>query len=376
MPRRDRPSLSIVDRLVLREVALAVLGVFLVLLLVIVGHSFVKLLDDVMSGEYPPAALAPLLGMAVAEFGVELAPLALMLGVILGLGRMARDNELLVIRGFGFGFLRLYRTLGVLVLPAAGLLAWLAYVGVPAAARAADALVREAQHRPDIAALGEGRFTRSPDGQWVVFSEQNLRDEKALDGVFVHRRVPGGFEIETARRALQHTDPQTGERFIVLMDGRRVVGSAEALDYQILEFRRHTLRVPGLEAGRVIEELRALPTQALLAREDPGRLAELQRRTTIPLAAVLLVLLAVPLAQTAPRQGRFGSIALGILAYLVYSNLNVISLSRLAGGALPAWVGVWWVQLVVLGVACALVVRHHGAHWVWKRVFRIGRVVP
>ncbi len=373
MPRFERPLLLIVDRLVLREVTLSVLAVLGVLILVVVGHSFVKLLDDVMSGEYPAAVLGPLLGLAVIEFSVELAPLTLMLGVILGLGRMARDNELTVIRSFGFGYARLYRTLALIAVPSAIALAWLAFDGVPAAVRAADLLVHEAEHRPDIAAIGEGRFTRSPDGRWVVFSEQNLGAEKALDGLFVHRRIPGGFEIETARRAQQITDPKTGERHVVLIEGRRYVGYAERSDYNILEFHRHTLRIPGLAVGRIFDDRKAMPTAALVGSDSPEDHAELQRRIAIPLSGVLFVLLAVPLAQIAPRQGRFGGIALGILVYLVYSNLNVIAMSELAGGHLPTWLGIWWVQGLLVVALAALLVRQYGVHRLWRRLRPWGR---
>ncbi len=367
------PRLLIVDRLVLREVTLAVFGVLVVLLLVVVGHSFVKLLDDVMSGEHPPAVLGPLLAMAVLRFGVELTPLGIMLGVILGLGRLARDRELLILRSFGVGYRRLYAVLALLVLPMALVLAWLSLVLVPAAVRTADTLVREAEHRPDIAAIGEGRFTRSPDGRWVVFSEQSLRGEKALGGVFVHRRIPGGFEIETARRAQQITDPDTGERHVVLIEGRRYVGYVERSDYNVLAFRRHTLRVPGLEVGRIFENQRALPSRALLATDDPKLQAELQRRIAVPLAAVLLALLAVPLADTAPRQGRFGRVALGILAYLVYSNLNVIALSEVASGGLSPRIGVWWVQVMFLLPTLVLLMRRQGWYG-WLRRLRRDRV--
>ncbi|HHB11745.1 MAG TPA: LPS export ABC transporter permease LptF [Chromatiales bacterium] len=367
------PRLLIVDRLVLREVTLAVFGVLVVLLLVVVGHSFVKLLDDVMSGEHPPAVLGPLLAMAVLRFGVELTPLGIMLGVILGLGRLARDRELLILRSFGVGYRRLYAVLALLVLPMALVLAWLSLVLVPAAVRTADTLVREAEHRPDIAAIGEGRFTRSPDGRWVVFSEQSLRGEKALGGVFVHRRIPGGFEIETARRAQQITDPDTGERHVVLIEGRRYVGYVERSDYNVLAFRRHTLRVPGLEVGRIFENQRALPSRALLATDDPKLQAELQRRIAVPLAAVLLALLAVPLADTAPRQGRFGRVALGILAYLVYSNLNVIALSEVASGSLSPRIGVWWVQVMFLLPTLVLLMRRQGWYG-WLRRLRRDRV--
>src|SRR3546814_8269688 len=62
------------------------------------------------------------------------------------------------------------------------------------------------------------------------------------------------------------------------------------------------------------------PTGRLLGTGDPQDRAELQWRVGAPIAVLVLTLLAVPLSYIRPRQGRYGKLVIGILAYLIYSQ--------------------------------------------------------
>jgi len=58
--------------------------------------------------------------------------------------------------------------------------------------------------------------------------------------------------------------------------------------------------------------------------------------------------LAIPLSHSEPREGRGIRIVLGILIYLFYGNLLYLSRSWVAGGQLPAYIGMWSVHIVFL----------------------------
>jgi lipopolysaccharide export system permease protein len=87
--------------------------------------------------------------------------------------------------------------------------------------------------------------------------------------------------------------------------------------------------------------------------------------------ALVLMVLAVPLARLRPRQGRFARVAYAVLAYFLYSNLlaavRVWIQKDSAGGQL----GLWWVHLVPLALAAWLLWSeiHPGKPWHmrWRR---------
>mgnify|MGYP000119525284 CR=1 FL=1 len=69
----------------------------------------------------------------------------------------------------------------------------------------------------------------------------------------------------------------------------------------------------------------------------------------------LLTLLAVPLSHVGPRQGRYGKVVLGVVVYLVYSNLIGLGQSWIAKGKIPDIVGLWWLHALVLATAIYLI---------------------
>ena len=66
---------------------------------------------------------------------------------------------------------------------------------------------------------------------------------------------------------------------------------------------------------------------------------------------------AIPLARVRPRQGRFGRIGIAILFYFVYSLLLDGARTWVEGGAVPAWLGPWWVHAIAVALGLWLLSR-------------------
>ena len=69
-------------------------------------------------------------------------------------------------------------------------------------------------------------------------------------------------------------------------------------------------------------------------------------------------MMALPLSQTTPRGGRYSKLALGILLYLVYSNLLGVGKAWIAKDVVPYWIGTSWVH--VLGVITLYILLRQG----------------
>jgi lipopolysaccharide export system permease protein len=70
--------------------------------------------------------------------------------------------------------------------------------------------------------------------------------------------------------------------------------------------------------------------------------------------ALVLMIIAVPLAKLRPRQGRFGKIGLAVLAYFIYYYLLIAARSWIETNSISALVGLWWVHVVGLALAFVL----------------------
>ena len=95
--------LTRIDRYVWRELAATTLATAVVLLMVMFSGVLADLFGKISRGRLPPGLLLSQLGLRSVDMLPLVLPLALFLGVLLGLGRMYRDSEMSVLASVGVG---------------------------------------------------------------------------------------------------------------------------------------------------------------------------------------------------------------------------------------------------------------------------------
>jgi lipopolysaccharide export system permease protein len=99
---------------------------------------------------------------------------------------------------------------------------------------------------------------------------------------------------------------------------------------------------------------KAIPTTALIASNGRVERAELFWRISVPIAALMLTLLAVPLAYVNPRMGRSFNLVAAAFLYMLYSNcLNIVQ-SMIAQGRIDLWAGLLLPHVIALLVVLEL----------------------
>jgi len=96
-------------------------------------------------------------------------------------------------------------------------------------------------------------------------------------------------------------------------------------------------------------------------------IAEMHWRIGVPLATIILAILAVPLSRTQPRAGRYGRLAIGLLVFIIYLNMLSAAKAWIEQGAVSPMVGLWWVHGAMLLLALILLAAQNSVH---KRIFR------
>jgi lipopolysaccharide export system permease protein len=87
----------ILDRYILREVFRTWLGVTAILLFILITNQFARVLGKAASGDLPKDAVFLLLGMTSVQYVSVLIPVALLLAIMLSLGRLNLDSEMTAI---------------------------------------------------------------------------------------------------------------------------------------------------------------------------------------------------------------------------------------------------------------------------------------
>jgi len=341
----------IIDRYLLRELLAACGAVGAVLLLVVLGGMLSITLDRVARGVMPAGLLLSQIGLRSVDSLPLVLPLALFLGVLLAYGRLYRDSEMAVLSASGVSSLDLLRPAAMVVLPTCAVLAALSFWLGPAAIRQSDRMIDAANRSLLVAGMEAGRFIELRGRGGVVFVGAMSPDGTQFERLFVHEARDGRLDITTAARGELFQDREGGERFLTLYDGFRVEGRPGEPGYRLMRFARNDIRLDDqqVDPGRRMEKRRA--TTELLASDEAIDRAEFHFRLGLPLSALLLALLAVPLSRSQPREPRYAKILLAVLAYVVYTNLLGLGRGWIADGSLPDSAGLWWLHGAALALA-------------------------
>ncbi|MDH5471666.1 MAG: LPS export ABC transporter permease LptF [Gammaproteobacteria bacterium] len=363
MPRR---YFSIIDRYVSRELLLTWLAVTLVLMLILLSTTLARLLGKAAEGSLPPDTLLPLLLITSARYFILLVPLSLYLGVLLSFSRLYKDSEMAVMSACGIGFKRLYRPLFIVSVPIAMMMLILTLFVMPGISEKAQLLKAEIENRSELSGLEAGRFNASNDGNAIMFLEKQSDDGVQMENIFVHQKGKVSNSIETARTAKRFVDSHQ-RQFILFENGHQYEGQAGQSDYQIIEYEKHGIHVPENELVNQITRRDARSTIELWQSNKPADRAELQWRISVPLATLLMAILALPLSYTTPRKGRYAKLALAILIYLIYSNMLGIGETWVQQQKVPVWLGLWWAHGFVVMLITFWLIRRTGG---FRRLLR------
>ena len=338
------------DRYLLKEVINGWLAVTLFLWLILVSNRLVRYLGDAVSGDIPGNVIFKLIGLKMVWYLVHVVPFALALGVVLALGRLYRDNEMTVMSACGVGPWRIYKPLLGFGIVLALILAWLSLYVSPEVQAMSFKLEKLAKQQADLTVLGAGRFNELQNGRLTFYAEGLSADKQNMENLFIvlrgkknQQKLP---QLLTAKSAYRKIDAETGDSFLILVDGYRYEGKPGEANYRIMKFGEYGVRIDLPGDPEVQEKQESIPSAALAGSADPKDIAELQWRLAMPVSVIVLLLLAVPLCKSSPRQGRYGRLVVAILLFVIYYNLLATAKYWVGEGAVPAVIGLWWVPVL------------------------------
>ena len=338
------------DRYLLRELAQATFAALIVLSIVSLGGVFTDVLSDIARGRVPAGLMLSQMGLQTIRYMPMILPLGLMIGLLLGFGRLYRDSEMPILTSIGVGPRRLLRPWAWLVLPMVGVIALCSLLLGPWAKRTSDEMIAAGNRNLLVAGLEAGRFTELPGGKGVVYVGSMSNDGTQLQRIFVYRQDKDRLDVTTATGGALRIEGGS-QRFLDLKDGFRVEGPLDAgRDYRLMRYASNELRMPMAKAEDSPRNPQGLPTLDLLSDPRPQAGAQLHFRIAPPLLTLAFALLAVPLARSSPRQARYGRLLLGFLAYMFGMNLMLLGTDKLGSGKLPMALGLWWLLLPLLAI--------------------------
>ena len=341
----------IVQRYLIREILHYFFAVFSVLLVVAMTVAFVRLLAEMSTGVFSSVFVFQLLMLKIIGKLSILLPASLYLAILLALGRLYSDSEMVAMWSGGIGPRRINLSVFWLLLVFAAATSVISLYLSPEAMATRDVVWARAKAEAEVSGVLPGRFMEFRGGELVAYTESLSADSRKMKNVFAKFTIAGIPNILVAKRARFTGSEEGAGRYIVLEDGYRYSGSPGSVDYTIYRFAEHGFRIDREGSEPVISKANATRTLDLLNAPHLAYSAELQWRISQPISLLLLGMLAVPLARALPRQGKYTKLAMGIALYFLYGNAVGVMQTFIERGRVSTLIGIWPVH-----VAMALVV--------------------
>jgi lipopolysaccharide export system permease protein len=343
-------------RTTLRELTAAGVAVFIVLLAITFTTQLIRMLGIAARGRIPADAVITLMGFGALGYLSVLLSATLFLSVLLTLTRAYRDSEMAVWQSSGVSLVSWFRPVALFAAPIVTLVAVLSMYLTPWAVGKAEQYRHQLENRDEVSAVAPGVFKEFKNGDRVVFVEKLSSDLTQVSNIFVYYLQNDRQGVIVASRGYMEK-ADNGDRYLVMVNGRRYEGSPGQADYRIYSFGRYAMRVEQSEAKTFFPSHKSRATRELLADRTPANLAELSFRLGMPISTAILAFLAVPMSAVNPRTGRFLNFIVAVFVFMIYSNLVSMSQAWIAQDKLTAWFGMWAVHVVMLALLALLLAR-------------------
>ncbi|MDA1092715.1 MAG: LptF/LptG family permease [Acidobacteria bacterium] len=391
--------LRTIDRYILKETLPMVFLSLLVLTFMLMIPPLMGQAQDLLAKGVDFATVATLMGLLIPQgLGVTI-PMAVLMGLLMGLGRLSGDRETVAMQACGISLARMLLPVSVLAVGATAATCYVMLVALPDSNQAFREIVFQQlasytadQVKPQVwdrSLPGVNLYVRNVNeqgtkwtdvflamnqdqGQPVVYVAKEGRivvdydaktvDIELLDGS-IHRVPPDDPEAYTETKFTQTLVPFDAES--VFIDGTGPPPGFAEMDLTELQ-----------EQATHIVEAGGSPHNAIMA---------IHKRFSLPAACLAFALIALTLGVTSRKDGKLASFALGIGVIFTYYVLMYGSEAMAKGALVSPHLAMWVPNIVIAGVGCALLIRRsvsaEGGVWPklpvrWPRVGRLTRPAP
>ncbi len=325
-------------------------AMFFILIGIVIAQRAGHLVQLAAKGILPNDAINIILGFNMVKFLPMILSLSIFLGVLLTLTRWHRDSEMVAWFSSGLSITQWIRPILTFATPIIVVITLLSLWVMPWATQKGQDFRTQLKSRDELSSISPGVFKESNNGDRVYFVESFDELGNVVKNIFVQSTQHQKTGVIVASTGYRKKEAN-GDNFLVLEKGRRYEGKPNSAEVSTTEFERYAIRVQTKEAAPEPYPKQAMTTKQLLLEKNPGNKAELQWRLAIPISALVLVLLAVPISFVDPRAGRSLNLIFALVIYIIYNNILSIFQAWVTQGRISAMVGLWPVHLFFLMLA-------------------------
>ncbi|HUQ87928.1 MAG TPA: LPS export ABC transporter permease LptF [Vicinamibacterales bacterium] len=353
----------IIDRYVIREIIPPFLLALLVFTFILIIPFLIDLAEDLIAKGVPAGTILQITFTLLPQALALTIPMALLIGLLVGLGRISADREFVVMMACGISPYRLLHPILVFSVICWGLTSWVMLKAMP------DSNQRFREITTEIAmnrAEGEVRprvfFEDFPNV--VLYVREVPNNGQGWLGVLAaDTSNPSAPVIFIAKSGRMVVDRQARTIEMVLEDGTRHSTKLEDPSaYEVLKFERTIVSLnpesvfprTGPARGErelSVEELQARAMEMQAQGLSPHRpIMEIHKKFSVPMACFVFAIIGLALGASNRKDGKLAAFVLGIGVIFAYYVIMFTAEALTKGFWIPAWISMWLPNLL-LGAA-------------------------
>jgi lipopolysaccharide export system permease protein len=314
----------------------------------LVTGKLLKLMDMVVNHGVSLGEVVGIIGFIMPAFLELTFPMAVLLGVLMGFGRMSSDQEMTAARACGVSLYRLAVPVMLVALCVYALSSYFAFSLRPWANSNLRSKLFELSQTRSSAGLKEKIFNSNFPGL-VVYVDQMSDTDSSMKGVLISdARDPKNQNTIIAKRGAMLPDAQNKSLTLRLYDGSIFGIEAQNEATHVTSFKTYDLNVSpesGLGVGEAdpgemsYSALRAdIKKARAKGKPDFDAETELAGKFTVPFATILFALLGISLGLKPARGGHSERFGVSVALFFVYYSLMRVGESLAQRGKLNAFV--------------------------------------
>lgn len=359
--------MRIIDRYVIREILPPFLIALLVFTFVLIIPFIIDLAEQMIAKGVPWVTLLQLMATLVPGVAALTIPMALLIGILVALGRLSADREVVVLMACGVSPYRLLQPILFLGVICWGVASWVMLESMPNA----NQTFREISNQIVMdRAEGEVRprvFFEDFPGLVLYVNEVPIGGTGWSDVLAADTRDPAQQVIYLAKRGRMVIDREARTIQMVLEEGTR--HRTDLADPSSYELSRFDSTILALDPETVfprqgpargdrelsIEELHAKAEELRAQGLSPhNQIMEIHKKFSIPVACFVFGLLGLALGATNRKDGKLAAFVLGIGVIFSYYVVMYGGEALAKGFWLPAWLAMWLPNFLLGSVGLAL----------------------
>jgi len=309
--------------------------------------------------------IGQLIVLVMPNFMLFTIPIALLVSILIAMGRFSADNEITALKASGVSLIQIYYPAAIASLLAFVSAIVIGYFLVPQSNFATKKLLFELASQNASIGIKEKVFNGDFKGL-LLYADKIPADGEYMEGVMISdNRIIGEQNTILARKGFLLADPKLMIVKLRLEDGAIHTVSPDLKNYRKVDFKIYDINLDlSTTLASFTDEAKSSTdmtmTELLERMKKPGlddaavrELAiEVHKKFSIPLSCIFFGLLALPLGITSHRAVKSRGFAIGIMIVAVYYLLRLGGEALVETGRLSPAIGVWTPNVVfaLLGV--------------------------